>query len=326
LEAIKSGTTAVIDHNASPNFILGSLNILKNSFEKVGLRGILSYEITDRNGIIGMNEVLKESERFINELNNQKSKNSIIEAAIGGHAPFTLSDKSLLEISDLVKSTKRGFHIHTAEDKYDSSYSHHLFDCDIMERLEKFKLVNDPSIFVHRLSLTNRDIGILNLNDAFLVHNPRSNMNNNVGYLSTICQIKNLAVGTDGIGSNMFDEVRFGYFKNKDFGLKQSPNDFLKYLNNGNKILEKYFGKKFGEIKVGYTADLVIYDYKSPTPIDSENLAGHFIFGFSANDVETVIVNGQIVYENKEFPFEVRKIYNESKRISVKLWRKIEKL
>ena len=74
LEAIKAGTTSVIDHNASPSFIKGSLNLLKKSFEQVGLRGILAYEVTDRNGKSGMLEGVDESIEFINQTNKEKKK------------------------------------------------------------------------------------------------------------------------------------------------------------------------------------------------------------------------------------------------------------
>ena len=105
LEAIKSGTTSVIDHNASPNFISGSLSTLKKAFETAGLRGILAYEITDRNGIDGMIEGVKESIKFAENIENDKR--DLIETAIGAHAPFTLSDNSLEQIRQAIKPTHR---------------------------------------------------------------------------------------------------------------------------------------------------------------------------------------------------------------------------
>ena len=66
---------------------------------------------------------------------------------------------------------------------------------------------------------------------------------------------------------------------------------------------------KFGKIDKGYVADIVIYDYHPPTPMANDNLAGHFLYGFSSRDVETVIVNGNVVYENREFPFDVKGLY-----------------
>ena len=322
LEAIKSGTTAVIDHNASPNFIKGSLSVLKETFEENGLRGILCYEITDRNGKTGMNEGLDESLNFANSVKDSE----LIEAAIGGHASFTLSDDSLKYISDIIRKTGKGFHIHVGEDKYDADHSKENYSKSILERLDSFNLLNDKSILAHGVWLNEKDLLILNKRNSFLVHNARSNMNNNVGYLKSIAEVNNLAIGTDGIGADMFEETRFAYFKSKEENRNLNPSDFVNYLWCGNKILERYFNQKFGRIAIGYTADLIICDYNSPTPLTKENAAGHFLFGFSSQNVESVIINGKFVYRERSFPSEIKKIYDESRRAALTLWTKMDEL
>ncbi|MCH8170384.1 MAG: putative aminohydrolase SsnA [Bacteroidetes bacterium] len=324
LEAIKSGTTSVIDHNASPNFISGSLSTLKKAFETAGLRGILAYEITDRNGIDGMIEGVKESIKFAENIENDKR--DLIETAIGAHAPFTLSDNSLEQIREAIKTTNRGLHIHVSEDETDPSYSNQQFGKDVLKRLDNFSLLNNKSIIAHGVYLTENDINILNERDSFLVHNPRSNMNNGVGYMNNLYKIKNVGIGTDGISSNMFEEIKFAFFKNNDSNGKLNMNDFMKFLQNGNVILERYFDNKFGKIEKGYIADIVIYDYIPPTNLVDENLAGHFIYGFSSRDVETVIINGNIVYENRSFPFETNSIYSKARAVANKMWERMNQI
>src|ERR1035437_6334839 len=186
LEAIKAGTTSVIDHNASPSFIKGSLNLLKKSFEQIGLRGILAYEVTDRNGERCMLEGVDESVEFINQVNKEKKSNPsqhLVEAAFGGHAPFTLNNYTLKLISEKLQGTHRGIHFHVAEDSYDVSHSHHKFGRSEERRVEDANLLNDKAILVHGVYLNDNDIDIINAHDAFLVHNTRSNMNNSVGYM-----------------------------------------------------------------------------------------------------------------------------------------------
>lgn len=328
LEAIKSGTTSVIDHHASPSLIKGSLSILQKSFEQIGLRGILAYEITDRNGLPGMQEGIEESATFLQKIKNEKPQNGLrlIEAAVGGHAPFTLNETTLKLMSELVSATNNGIHLHVAEDKYDSSYSHHHFGKDILERLEDHNLLNEKSILVHGVHLTNNDLEILNQHDAFLVHNPRSNMNNSVGYMNQLNKIKNLGLGTDGIGANMFEETKFAFFINQEVNGKLSYSDFMKILQNGNILLERYFGSKFGKIEEGFAADVVVLDYQAPTPLQSENLAGHFLFGFSSRDVETVVVNGKLMYEERTFTFDTSGIYKEAQKAAKKLWSKMNSI
>ncbi len=327
LEALMAGTTAVIDHHASPSFIKGSLSVLKKTFEKAGLRGILCYEVTDRNGKTGMREGVEENVSFVKEISREKEsgKNGLlIEAAIGAHAPFTLGDEALGLLDEAVSSTGRGLHIHTAEDRYDSSYSHHLYGKDITERLEAFNLLDKKTICVHGVHLTDGDMDRLNNHGSFLVHNARSNMNNTVGYASKLSKVRNAALGTDGIGSDMFEEMKFAYFKHMDSGGVYRPADFLSLLHKGNTLLERYFGRRFGRIKRGFTADLVLYDYRPPTPLEDENVAGHMVFGLGSRDVKTVIVNGRIVYENRRFPFDVQPVYEKAQEAARRLWRRMD--
>lgn len=329
LDAVKAGTTAVIDHNASPSFIKGSLNILKKGFLKAGLRGLTCYEVTDRNGLSQMEEGIEENILFAEEADRDKKdtrKPYLVEALIGGHAPFTIPDKGLSMLARAVKKTKRGIHIHVAEDLYDCFNSHAEYRMDVLERLDSFGILNDKSIIVHGVHLGEKDIRLLNERDCFLVHNSRSNMNNNVGYNSNLDKIKNTALGTDGIGSNMFEEFKFAFFKHKDAGGLLWPDSFLRFLYNGNKILERNFGGKFGKVEAGYKADLVISDYSPPTPLTGENIAGHLAFGMTSADVKTVIINGKIVYEDRQFPFEIEPLYKQASGEADRLWKRINKL
>lgn len=320
LDAVRAGTTSVIDHNASPSCIKGSLKILKTAFEKCGLRGILCYEVTDRNGLQGRDNGIKENLEFIK---NQET--DLIKGAVGAHAPFTLCDESLNHLSEAVRETQRGIHIHTAEDKYDLSYSHYNYGMSTLERLERFNLLDEKSLIVHGVHLLDKDADIIESHNSFLVHNPKSNMNNNVGYNSKLFGLKNVAIGTDGIGSDMFEETKFGYFKSRDAGLNLLPSDFMRFLCNGNKIAERYFNGKFGQIEPGFLADLVILDYLHPTPVMMNNTAGHFIFGLSSQVVETVIINGRCVYGNRQFPFDVESIYCKARKEASRLWKKIDR-
>jgi len=97
-------------------------------------------------------------------------------------------------------------------------------------------------------------------------------------------------------------------------------------LWSGNTILERYFNKKFGKIEKDYTADLIICDYNSPTLLTKENAAGHFLFGFSSQNVESVIINGRFVYCDRAFPTVISKVYNKSKKSAKKLWEKMDEL
>lgn len=99
--------------------------------------------------------------------------------------------------------------------------------------------------------------------------------------------------------------------------------EWMHVLQNGNVLLERYFGNKFGKIEEGYAGDVVILDYQASTPLQGENLAGHFLFGFSSRDVESVIINGKLIYEERHFTFDTSNLYNEAQKAAKKLWSKM---
>ncbi|PJE79634.1 8-oxoguanine deaminase [invertebrate metagenome] len=330
LEAIKAGCTSVIDHHASPSYIKGSLNTLRKAFLKAGLRGMTCFETTNRNdGIREIEAGVEENIAFARLIDREKSQGNkpyLVEAHIGAHAPFTVSNDGLGLLSEAVKITGRGLHIHVAEDKYDASWSRHQYSQELIHRLDSFDLINEKTLLGHGIYLTDDDIKLFNEKDAFLVHNSRSNMNNNVGYNKKLASFKNVALGTDGIGSDMFEEIKFAFFKHRDADGSLWPDSFVKFLSNGNRILERNFGGKFGRLEPGYQADLIVYDYRSPTPLQAENFPGHMAFGMNSSGVKTVIVNGEVVLEDGRFPFDIDGIYDEARKASVRLWKRMDEL
>lgn len=330
LEAIRSGCTAVIDHHASPNYIAGSLSQLRNAFLKVGLRGMTCFETTDRNG--GLKELqagVEENIRFAHEIDSAcKTGNDpyLVEAHIGAHAPFTVPDEGLSMLKEALTVTGRGLHIHAAEDRYDVSHSHHLYGKDLLVRLAEFGLLDSKTLIAHGLYLSAEDIRLLNEHDSFLVHNARSNMNNHVGYNHRLTEIHNLALGTDGIGADMFEEMKFAFFKHRDAGGPLWPDSFARALSNGNTLLSRNFNAKFGRLEAGYKADLTVCDYLAPTPLIANNIAGHIAFGMGSGSVHSVMVNGVMVYEDRQFAFDCEPVYAEAKKVAARMWKRMDAL
>jgi putative selenium metabolism protein SsnA len=330
LEAIKSGCTAVIDHHASPNYIAGSLNTLRRGFIEAGLRGITCYETTHRNGGDGeLKAGVDENVAFARHVDAAKAQGNepyLVEAMIGAHAPFTVSRHGMELLAEAVQTTGRGLHIHVAEDRYDVSHGHDVHGQDLIERLATHQLINAKTLVAHGLYLSDADIAILNAQDAFLVHNARSNMNNHVGYNAKLAAYRNLALGTDGIGADMFEELKFAYFKHRDAGGAMWPDSFTRFLWNGNQLLERNFGARFGKLEAGCKADLTICDYDSPTPLVAQNIGGHLAFGMGASAVHSVMVDGRLVYENRAFPFDVAPIYAAARKAAAALWQRMDEL
>lgn len=331
MDALRCGTTAIIDHHASPDFIEGSLDVIRQGMELIGVRGATCYEVTDRHGRDGMIAGIEENRRFALERAAALQRGDgpgLVEANIGGHAPCTLPEEALERMGDVIRETGRGLHLHVAEDRYDTSQSHAVYGEDIVKRLDRHGLLGSRTILVHGVHLSEEEIEILNGRDGFLVYNARSNMNNNVGYNRNLPKLRNLALGTDGIGADMYSELQSAYFKHKDEGGPWWPGDFLGALQAGNRILERMFGESFGRLEPGYMADVVIAKYSPPTPLVPENIAGHFVFGMNAGITESVIVNGKVVLENGGFPEDIDEeaIYSEAVLQGKKLWERMDEI
>jgi len=366
LDAIQSGCTCVVDHHASPSFITGSLDVLAACLERAGLRGVLCYETTDRNGRDGANEGVEENRRFAARLDAERRAGGgpgdaarrtrgeggpgtgggpaaaerhargdggvpavaprLVEAMIGAHAPFTLGDETLEALADAVHAARRGLHVHASEDPYDAAHSHHEHGRDPLARLAAHGLLSDKALIAHGVHLPPADREILAASGAFLAHQARSNMNNHVGYHDALPALPRVALGTDGIGSDMFEECRTAYFKHRDAGGPLGPGDFARFLQAGNEIVQRCFGGSFGAVEPGAVADLVVLDYRPPTPLVAENVAGHLVFGMRSADVESVIVNGTFIYESRRFPFDTEPVFRQAREAARKLWRNMDAL
>lgn len=329
-DAALAGVTTVVDHHASPEFIDGSLDVLREGFDTVGLRGVLCYETTDRNGPAGARAGVRENERFARRIDADRRGAAAgdgprVEAAIGAHAPFTLGDETLAALAAACRTTGRGLHIHVAEDKYDAVDSRHRFGKDICVRLDDAGLLGPRTILGHGLFLTEGEIELVNARDAFLAHNARSNMNNCVGYNDRLGLYRNAVLGTDGIGSDMLEEANFAFFKHKDAGGTRWMDAYLEYLQNGNRLLERYFpGRRFGRVEAGYAADLTFWDYDPPTPLEGGNVAGHAAFGLSSRLVASTMVAGTFVVRNRQPLFDAAAIAARGRAETHRLWQRME--
>jgi putative selenium metabolism protein SsnA len=322
IDAIQHGTTTLIDHHASPNFISGSLDILKEAMCCTGVRGILCYETTDRGGNKKRDLGLEENERFVTE----NANNPHVRGTIGAHASFTLNDDTLRSLGDLAHMYDCGVHIHVAEDKADVRDALNGRGADIIARLKKSGIAGHKSIFAHGVHLTKHHLDVVEATGTWMVHNPRSNMNNAVGYAPLRWFGEHAAMGTDGFAPNMFEEARVAFLRNQESSSKVSGTRILDLMNNGQAIVSQFFGRKFGTLAAGSPADIVVLDYDAPTPLTEANLAGHVLFGVQSGCVRHVMIDGEWRMWNRELVgIDVAKVMREAGVVAKKLWKRMRK-
>lgn len=316
MEAALSGTTCLIDHHASPNAISNSISIIRDALDNVGLRGILCYEVTDRDGMERRDKGLEENKRFLAE-----NKNPMFKGMAGAHASFTLKDESLALCAEVANEYKTGVHIHVAEDLLDEEDSRNQYRCALIDRLSKAGIISPRAILAHGINLSKEDIAKVGDLGGWLIHNPRSNMNNHVGYAKASLFGINSAIGTDGIGSNLFEEIKFAFFKAKDAGAPLSMEDCLNFLSGGHRLASLFFELPLGKLDAGSPADLIILSYEPPTPLTKENLLGHLLFGINPSHVESVMVRGDwVVTDHRLCKVDGKVIADKARRLALKLW------
>jgi cytosine/adenosine deaminase-related metal-dependent hydrolase len=215
LEALEAGTTAIIDHHESPNAIDGSLSVIADAVNEVGLRINTSYGITDRHGADGAELGLAENDRYLTTLG--AADRSMRRGMVGVHAAFTCSDDSLARAAELAEQHGVGVHIHVAEGPDDVGVEERLRD-----------LSRDDWLLIHGVHLPT-DHGVR----GTIVHNPRSNMNNSVGYADPARFSNRIALGTDGIGADMIAEFQLAYVKQRDHDIGATPDVAWSWLENG---------------------------------------------------------------------------------------------
>jgi putative selenium metabolism protein SsnA len=337
-DAAACGVTAVVDHHAGPEAIEGSLSVLRAAYDEIGLRGLVCYETTDRNGLAGARAGVAENVRFAREIDGERkawlekkpgAKLPLVDGLIGGHALFTIGDGTLEALGDAVRSTGRGSHIHAGEDKYDAVDSRHRYGMDLAERFDKAGLLGPKSVVGHGVWLTESEVELIAARDAFLAHNARSNMNNAVGYNGLLHKHRNVILGTDGMSADMLEEFRFACFRHRESQGPWWPDSFLACLDRGNRLLERSFAlagapTSYGKVEKGAAADLVLWDYEPPTPLEGGNLAGHLAFGLSSRSVRSVMVDGRFVIEDRKPAFDAEAIGAKARAQATRLWKRME--
>jgi len=295
LEALLSGTTALLDHHASPNFIDGSLDVIADALGELGVRSVLCYEVTDRDGPERALAGLSENRRFLSR------RRELARGMVGAHASFTLSDETLAACADAARAACTGVHIHVAEDAADQRDSAERCGQRVVERLHRAGIVNERALLAHCVHVDEAERRIVSAAGATVVCNPRSNMNNAVGYspfsFGDTAHGARVALGTDGIGGDMVTESQLGFFRAKEADVLTSPSWPLVRLAEGSRLVGRAYGESLmGTLRPGAPADIVVY-YLSPAPLHSGNLAGHWLFGLSPRQVRDVYVAGELVVE-----------------------------
>lgn len=305
----KSGVTFVIDHHASPNAVDGSLEIIAEAFDAVGVGHLLCYEISDRDGESIAAAGLAETERH---LANRPG-------LVGLHASFTVGDETMRKAVGLAERYGTGIHIHVAEDRADQDHCLHHYGTRVVHRLERSGVLHFPgTILAHCLHLDEDERRVVSESPAWVVCNMESNLNNRVGLFNPAGLGGQIMLGTDGMHSDMLRSAQASFFARHP----DDPADYPGAYRNFRQV-HRYLAEN------GARGDgdnnLVVLNYDTPTPLTPENFYGHFLFGLSPLHVEHVIANGRLIVEGGRITtVEEPAVLQESRKQAIHLWRRLQ--
>lgn len=330
VDAIKHGTTFLVDHHASPNAIDGSLDVIADAVEQAGVRAVLCYEVTDRDGPKKTEAGIAENVRFLKD----SHRRPLVNATFGLHASLTLSDETLQECVDAAQGLNTGFHVHVAEHEADEYDSLAKSGKRVVHRLHDAGILGEKSLVAHVVHCDAWELATLRDTGTWVTHQPRSNMNNAVGAAAVddmLAGDMKLCLGNDGFSNNMWAEWKAAYLLQKiaHRDPRRGAGDGIARMafKNNARLAQNYNpGLIFGKIAAGAVADVVLVDYNPYTPLTAGNLPWHILFGFEASMVKTTIVNGRILMKDRQLlTLDERAIAAEALAYAPALWERYER-
>ena len=299
MEALLTGTTTLVDHHASPNAIDGSLDVIEEALAQLGVRSVLCYETSDRDGPERALAGIEENRRFLARVRDERPP--LARGLVGAHASFTLGDETLAACADAAAEFSVGIHVHAAEDGVDERDAVARDGVRVVERLDAAGALDERTLLAHGVHLDDGEAAIVARASATVAHNARSNMNNGVGRPSPAVLGGRIALGTDGIGSDMFEESRAATFRLREDDLAAGSAWPLGQLGESARLAGRIFEEPLlGTLASGAPADLVVLDYDAPAPLHAGSFAGHWVFGLSSRWVRDVMVAGEWVVRDRE--------------------------
>jgi putative selenium metabolism protein SsnA len=329
MDCVRNGTTTIFDHHASPGAVRGSLFRLAEAARQIGVRVCLCYEVSDRDGAAVAEAGIEENREFIAHC--AQLDHGMTRAIFGLHASFTLSDPTLQRCLQAMERTgvDAGFHVHVAEGREDLAHCQRVHGCGVVERLAKLGVLGERSLAAHCVHISDGEIGLLAERGTNVVHNPESNMGNAVGCAPVLEMVRRgvrVGLGTDGYTCDMFESLKAANALLKhqsgdpSAGWAEAP---AMLFEQNCQMASERFGGIIGRIAPGAFADLIVVDYDPPTPLRADNLNGHILFGIAGRAVDTTIINGRVVMqERKLVDVDEAGIAARARELAARLWQR----
>ncbi len=300
LEMIKSGTTCFAD------FYYFEDEVAK-AVKKIGLRAILGIGVLDVPTF-----AFKNTKQILDEIPKIARKwkgDELVRISVAPHMFQTTSLETYKKCKQIADKFGLLLQTHLAETESEVAYCCEKYGDWPAKILIKHKILDKKSLVAHCCWLDDEEIKLLAKHKVNIVHCPVSNMKLASGLMPLKKIFKagvNVSLGTDGACANNSLDL-FGEMKTAALLAKLASSDptaaKAQYILdiatiNGAKALG--LEKEIGSLEPGKKADIIIIDFSQPHLNPVYNIASHLVYAAKSSDVETVIVNGKIIMENRE--------------------------
>lgn len=327
LECVRSGVTTVFDHHASYGAVTGSLSEISRAADVLGLRACLCYEVSDREGESKCRAAIQENVDFIREASRRGD--GMRCGMMGMHAGFTLSDRTLEACMEALPATS-GCHIHVAECLEDTTHSLQTYGKSVVRRLRERGVLGRKTLAAHCIHLNWEDVQILRETDTAVIHCPRSNMCNAAGAADVTEYSRarvGLGLGTDGEAADMLGELAAASAlcrhssQNPDAGFEELPRAL--FTSNA-AFANRFFETPLGVLKPGAAGNVIVLDYRPPTPLTAENLDLHLLAAAGTARVSTTAAAGKLLMEyGVLLCADEEKLLDGARKQAADLWRRV---
>jgi 5-methylthioadenosine/S-adenosylhomocysteine deaminase len=303
LEFLKTGTTTFADTYSGPNSIGGVLDRIASAVDEVGIRGLLSFEATERHSKEEGERGVRENVRFATNI--KRERRSRILPLFSLHASFTVSDELIRSVRELASNYSVPITIHTSEGPGDPQHNMERYGKRTIERLRDVGLLAPDVVLAHCVHLNDNELNIVAKTGAKIAHNPMSNMLNAVGTARVPDMLRKgirVGLGNDGYIFDGFENMRAAYLIHRSVMRDPNAIDAYEILEMATIRGAELYGleKQIGSIERGKKADLIIVKPDIlPTPLNSDSVVGHLINTMTGEDVKTTIVDGRLLMRDR---------------------------
>jgi len=300
LEMIKSGTTCFADMYFHEDMVAKAV-------KESGLRSVLAEGIIEAGNRVQGEKMFGESVNFAKNFHGYADDR--VRAMLGPHAAYSCSPDLLRKINERATKLKVGVHLHLAESKIMFKEFEKKYGSSEVEFLDKIEFLKRHVLAAHCINLSKKDMRILSNRGVNVVYVPVANMKLGLGAtkIKDLTDLGvNIGLGTDGPASNnsldMFETMKIAALLQKLIYQNSTVLQAYEVLKmatiNGARALG--LEESIGSLEVGKKADLILIDLSKPHLKPLHNIYASIVYSARGSDVDTVIVDGKILMENRQ--------------------------